>query len=84
MTTLLGPIQFEPAQFDEPEEEVVVSRRELVTQVISATALVFLPLGLVAFAIVHFWGRGIGWFDLGLAITLYDVWRRLPPARRAS
>jgi stearoyl-CoA desaturase (delta-9 desaturase) len=48
-----------------------VTRRALVTQVVSAGVLVFLPLALVAYAVVAYWGHGIGWFNLTLATVLY-------------
>jgi stearoyl-CoA desaturase (Delta-9 desaturase) len=37
----------------------------------SATALICLPLVGVVYAVIRFWGHGIGWLDLSLAIGLY-------------
>jgi stearoyl-CoA desaturase (delta-9 desaturase) len=73
VTTLLEPTRSEPFSNDNLIAPHAVSRREFLTQVVSASFLVFLPLGLVGFTIVHFWNRGVGWFDLGLAVALYFI-----------
>ena len=72
MSALLDEAPVE-ASNDAASPYAEVGRREALMQVISATVLVFLPLGLVVWAIVHFWGQRLGWFELGLAIALYFI-----------
>ena len=59
--------------FDSRQVSHVPSAREVAAQIISASVLVFLPLLIVAYAIIRFWNHGIGWFDLTLATVLYVV-----------
>ena len=42
-------------------------------QVVSAAAMVVLPLLALVYAVFRFWQHGIGWFDLVLAIVLYAI-----------
>ena len=56
-----------------PPESREPLRRGGGMQQASATALICLPLAAVVYAVVRFWGHGIGWFDLSLAIALYLI-----------
>jgi stearoyl-CoA desaturase (delta-9 desaturase) len=49
----------------------VAPERASRSQKAGAGILVALPLGALALAMVFFWNHGIGWLDLGLAVSLY-------------
>ena len=60
---------FELPEFERPF--VPSSRRALD---MGLTGLIVVaPLVALGWALVHYWGRGIGWLDLGLTVVLYEL-----------
>lgn len=42
-------------------------------QLLSASILVFAPPIVMVYAVIHLWGHGISWLDVGLAVGMYTI-----------